>query len=68
MSQSQSARLQDHFADLTNPRRRELKYLLINVVCIAPAGTTSTSPNSCSNDKLTCNRPATGAANSSHGV
>jgi predicted transposase YbfD/YdcC len=30
-----SARMQDHFADLTDPRRREILYPLINVVVIA---------------------------------
>jgi predicted transposase YbfD/YdcC len=30
-----SARLQDHFAELTDPRRREVMYPLINVVVIA---------------------------------
>jgi predicted transposase YbfD/YdcC len=30
-----SARMQDHFADLTDPRRREVAYPLINVVVIA---------------------------------
>jgi predicted transposase YbfD/YdcC len=30
-----SARVQDHFADLTDPRRREVTYPLINVVVIA---------------------------------
>lgn len=35
MSQTKSARLQDHFADLTDPRRREVTYPLINIVVIA---------------------------------
>src|ERR1700677_5019698 len=30
-----SARFQDHFADLTDPRRRKVVYPLINVVTIA---------------------------------
>lgn len=30
-----SARIQDHFADLTDPRRREVTYPLINIVSIA---------------------------------
>ena len=30
-----SARIQDHFANLTDPRRREVIYPLINVVVIA---------------------------------
>jgi len=32
-----SARIQDHFVDLTDPRRREVVYPLINVVVIAVA-------------------------------
>src|SRR3954452_21347448 len=32
---SRSARLQDHFADLTDPRRRKVVYPLINIVTIA---------------------------------
>jgi predicted transposase YbfD/YdcC len=32
---SKSARMQDHFADLKDPRRRKVTYPLINVVCIA---------------------------------
>lgn len=35
MSCTKSARMQDHFADLTDPRRREVTYPLINVVVIA---------------------------------
>lgn len=35
MSRSKSAWMQDHFADLTDPRRREVTYPLINVVVIA---------------------------------
>ena len=35
MSMSKSTRVQDHFADLTDPRRREATYPLINVVVIA---------------------------------
>ena len=35
MSSMKSARVQDHFADLTDPRRREVTYPLINVVVIA---------------------------------
>ena len=35
MSRTKSARMQDHFADLTDPRRREVTYPLINVVVIA---------------------------------
>lgn len=35
MSTMKSARMQDHFADLTDPRRREVIYPLINVVVIA---------------------------------
>jgi predicted transposase YbfD/YdcC len=35
MPQIKSARIQDHFADLTDPRRREVVYPLINVVVIA---------------------------------
>ena len=30
-----SARFQDHFADLTDPRRRKVVYPLINIVAIA---------------------------------
>ena len=30
-----SARLQDHFADLTDPRRRKVVYPLVNIVAIA---------------------------------
>jgi len=35
MSRTKSARMQDHFADLTDPRRREVTYPLFNVVVIA---------------------------------
>jgi predicted transposase YbfD/YdcC len=35
MSRTRSTRIQDHFADLTDPRRREVTYPLINVVVIA---------------------------------
>lgn len=35
MSRTRSARIQDHFADLTDPRRREVTYPLINIVVIA---------------------------------
>jgi predicted transposase YbfD/YdcC len=35
MSASRSARIQDHFAPLTDPRRRKVVYPLINVVTIA---------------------------------
>ena len=35
MSRLKSARLHDHFAELTDPRRREVTYPLINVVSIA---------------------------------
>jgi len=35
MSKNKSARLQDHFAELTDPRRREVVYPLINIVVIA---------------------------------
>jgi len=35
MASSTSVRLQDHFAELTDPRRREVIYPLINVVVIA---------------------------------
>ena len=34
MSEMKSARLQDHFAELTDPRRREVMYPLINIVVI----------------------------------
>jgi hypothetical protein len=34
MSESQSASLRAHFADLTDPRRREITYPLINVIVI----------------------------------
>lgn len=35
MSKTKSARLQDHFTELTDPRRREVTYPLINIVVIA---------------------------------
>jgi predicted transposase YbfD/YdcC len=35
MPRTKSARMQDHFAELTDPRRREVTYPLINVVVIA---------------------------------
>lgn len=35
MSRTKSARIQDHFTDLTDPRRREVMYPLINIVVIA---------------------------------
>lgn len=35
MPQSRSARIQDHFADLTDPRRRKVTYPLVNIVTIA---------------------------------
>ena len=35
MPQMKSAKIQDHFADLTDPRRRDVIYPLINVVVIA---------------------------------
>ena len=35
MSKMKSARIQDHFEELTDPRRREVTYPLINVVVIA---------------------------------
>ena len=35
MSQKKSAKIQDHFATLTDPRRRKVTYPLINVVVIA---------------------------------
>ena len=35
MLKVKSARVQDHFAELTDPRRREVTYPLINVVVIA---------------------------------
>jgi len=35
MSSSPSARIQDHFASLTDPRRRKVVYPLINIVTIA---------------------------------
>lgn len=38
MSQSESVRIVDHFVELTDPRRREVTYPLINVVVIAVCG------------------------------
>ena len=35
MSKPKSVRIADHFAELTDPRRREVIYPLINVVVIA---------------------------------
>lgn len=35
MPTPRSARFQDHFADLTDPRRRKVVYPLINIVAIA---------------------------------
>ena len=35
MSKTKSTKIQDHFAELTDPRRREVTYPLINVVLIA---------------------------------
>jgi len=35
MSKAKSARMQDHFEELTDPRRREVTYPLMNVVVIA---------------------------------
>jgi DDE_Tnp_1-associated len=35
MSSSRSVRIQDHFAPLSDPRRRKVVYLLINFVTIA---------------------------------
>ncbi len=35
MTKTKSARLQDHFTELTDPRRREVTYPLINIVVIA---------------------------------
>ena len=35
MSMTKSARLHDHFAELTDPRKREVTYPLINIVVIA---------------------------------
>ena len=35
MARTKSVRMQDHFAELTDPRRREVVYPLINVVVIA---------------------------------
>jgi len=35
MSQTQSIRIEDHFTDLTDPRRRKVTYPLINIVTIA---------------------------------
>jgi predicted transposase YbfD/YdcC len=38
MPKSKSVRLHDHFADLTDPRRRKVTYPLINVIVIAICG------------------------------
>ncbi len=38
MPKTQSVRIQDHFAELTDPRRREVTYPLINIVVIALCG------------------------------
>ena len=35
MSQKKSVTIQDHFATLTDPRRRRVTYPLINIVVIA---------------------------------
>jgi len=35
MSQKKSAKIQHHFANLTDPRRRKVTYPLINIVVIA---------------------------------
>jgi hypothetical protein len=35
MPKKPSARIRDHFADLTDPRRRKVLYPLINIVTIA---------------------------------
>jgi hypothetical protein len=35
VSQAKSVRIQDHFAELTDPRRRKVRYPLINIVVIA---------------------------------
>ena len=35
MSSITSARIEDHFVDLTDPRRRKVTYPLINIVTIA---------------------------------
>ena len=35
MHSPSSARFEDHFADLTDPRRRKVVYPLINIVAIA---------------------------------
>lgn len=35
MTRTQSVRIQDHFGELTDPRRREVTYPLINIVTIA---------------------------------
>ena len=35
MPQTESIRLQDHFAELADPRRREVTYPLVNIVVIA---------------------------------
>jgi len=38
MRKSKPVRLRDHFADLSDPRRRKVTYLLINVIVIAICG------------------------------
>ena len=40
MTMTKSARMQDHLAELTDTRRREVTYPLINIVVIAGRGTT----------------------------
>ena len=40
MPRMKSARIQDHFVDLTDPRRREVVYPLTNVVVIAVCAVT----------------------------
>ena len=35
MPQTQSIRIEDHFTELTDPRRREVTHPLINIVTIA---------------------------------
>jgi len=41
MPAAKTARMQDHFVDLTDPRRREVTYPLINIVVIAICGVIS---------------------------
>ena len=41
MPPARSARIQDHFADLTDPRRRKVLYPLINIVTIAVCAVTA---------------------------